>query len=52
MAANSLLVEEAVAALVMLGFPQSAALKAVSKALKDKPGSTIEEVLKIALKIL
>jgi len=49
---NSRLAEEAVAALVMLGFAQAASQKAVSKILKDKPESSIEEVLKIALKML
>ena len=49
---NSKLVEESVAALVMLGFAQVPSQKAVSKILKDKPDSTIEEVLKVALKML
>jgi len=49
---NSELAGEAVSALVMLGFPQVASQKAVAKILKDNPGYTIEEVLKIALKIL
>lgn len=49
---DSKITEEAVAALVMLGFPQAASLKVVSKILKDKPNSTIEEVLKLALKML
>jgi len=46
------LVEESVAALVMLGFSQIPSQKAVAKILKDKPDCTIEEVLKIALKML
>ena len=49
---NTQYAEESVAALVMLGFPQAASQKAVAKILKDKPDSTIEEILKIALKIL
>ncbi|NDW19632.1 Holliday junction branch migration protein RuvA [Dysgonomonas sp. 216] len=49
---DSKIVEESVAALVMLGFPQNVSHKAVSKILKDKPDCTIEEVLKLALKML
>lgn len=49
---DSKITEEAVAALVMLGFPQAPSLKVVSKILKDKPNSTIEEALKLALKML
>lgn len=44
--------EEAVAALVMLGFLQSASQKVVSKILKETPHSTVEEVIKTALKML
>lgn len=44
--------EEAVAALVMLGFLQQASQKAVSKILKDKPDSTVEQIIKTALKML
>lgn len=51
-AINSKLAEEAVAALVMLGFAQAASQKAVAKILKEKPDSSIEEVLKVALKML
>lgn len=51
-ATNKLLAEESVAALVMLGFPQAASQKAVAKILKENPDYTIEEVLKIALKML
>lgn len=43
---------EAVAALVMLGFNQTASLKVVSKIYKEKPDSTIEQVIKTALKLL
>ncbi|WP_101689141.1 Holliday junction branch migration protein RuvA [Dysgonomonas massiliensis] len=44
--------EEAVAALVMLGFVQSASQKVVAKILKESPQSTVEEVIKMALKML
>jgi Holliday junction DNA helicase RuvA len=44
--------EEAVAALVMLGFPQQASQKVVSKILKDKPDNTVEQIIKTALKML
>jgi len=44
--------EEAVAALVMLGFPQQASQKAVTKILKDKPDSAVEQIIKTALKML
>lgn len=43
---------EAVAALVMLGFPQQASQKVVSKILKDKPDCTVEQIIKTALKML
>jgi Holliday junction DNA helicase RuvA len=51
-AINSQYAEESVAALVMLGFPQTASQKAVAKILKDKPDSSIEEILKVALRML
>lgn len=44
--------EEAIAALVMLGFPQQASQKVVNKILKDKPDSKVEEIIKTALKLL
>ncbi|WP_029904486.1 Holliday junction branch migration protein RuvA [Prevotella sp. 10(H)] len=44
--------EEAVAALVMLGFPQQASQKVVARILKDKPDSAVEQVIKTALKML
>ncbi len=43
---------EAVAALLMLGFNQAASQKVVSKISKDKPQSTVEEIIKLALKML
>lgn len=50
--ANSQLAEESVAALIMLGFQQAASQKVVSKILKDSPDSTIEQIIKLALKML
>lgn len=44
--------QEAVAALVMLGFPQQPSQKVVNKLLKDKPDSTVEQIIKAALKLL
>lgn len=49
---NSEVAGEAVAALVMLGFTQVPSQKAVAKILKDKPDSTIEQIIKTALKML
>ena len=49
---NSDLANEAIAALVMLGFPQVASQKVVSKILKSEPNSSIEQVIKMALKML
>lgn len=43
---------EAVAALVMLGFVQSASVKVVRKILSDSPLLTVEQVIKAALKML
>ena len=43
---------EAVSALMMLGFNQVASQKVVSKIIKEKPLSTVEEIIKIALKML
>lgn len=44
--------EEALAALVMLGFSKAASEKAIDSILKEKPGSTIEELIKHSLKRL
>ena len=44
--------DEAVAALVMLGFPQQAVQKVVGKLLKDSPMDKVEDVIKKALKML
>ena len=44
--------DEAVAALVMLGFAQAASQKVVQKLLKENPALKVEEVIKTALKML
>lgn len=44
--------DEAVAALVMLGFPQTASQKTVQKLLKDTPTLSVEALIKTALKML
>lgn len=44
--------EEAVAALVMLGFIPKSSEKVVDKILKDKPTATVEQIIKMALKML
>ena len=44
--------EEAVAALVMLGFPRPAVQKVVTKLLNDNPLVKVEDAIKMALKIL
>jgi len=49
---SSTLASESVAALVMLGFAQVPSQKVVAKILKDNPQSTIEQVIKMALKML
>jgi Holliday junction DNA helicase RuvA len=43
---------EALSALVMLGFAKKDADKAVSKIIKDNPEATVERVIKTALKRL
>lgn len=45
-------VNEAVSALVMLGFPAAAANKVVQGIAKEQPGSTVEQLIKLALKQL
>jgi Holliday junction DNA helicase RuvA len=45
-------VEEAVTALVMLGFTKANVNKAVSAVLKESPGATLEEIIKLSLKRL
>ena len=49
---DNMLSNEATAALVMLGFTQSAAQKAVSKVIEINPSLKIEQVIKQALKLL
>lgn len=49
---NSDVVDGAVAALVMLGFPGSAASKVVQSIAKANPTATIEQMIKLALKEL
>ncbi|MDH6356921.1 Holliday junction branch migration protein RuvA [Parabacteroides sp. PF5-9] len=44
--------EEAVAALVMLGFPKAASQKAVASIQKNTPNLAVEQVIKSALRIL
>lgn len=44
--------EEAVAALVMLGFNQAASQKAVTSILKQDPSAQVEHLIKAALKIM
>lgn len=49
---NTEIYEEAVAALVMLGFAQAPSQKAVTSILKAEPDATVERVIKLALKML
>lgn len=44
--------DEAVAALVILGFPQAASAKAVDKIVNEFPNITVEQVIKNALRML
>ena len=44
--------DEAVAALVMLGFPQTATMKVVQKLLYESPTLKVEAIIKAALKML
>jgi len=44
--------EEAVAALAMLGFNQAASQKVVAKICSDRPSAKVEEIIKVALKML
>ena len=45
-------VEEAITALVMLGFTKANVTKAVNAVLKEKTGATLEDIIKLALKKL
>lgn len=49
---NNDVIDGAVSALVMLGFPSSAANKVVQTIAKNEPQATIEQVIKLALKQL
>lgn len=49
---NGEILEEAVAALVMLGFPKAASQKAVHSILKSSPMLSVEQVIKTALRML
>ena len=51
-AVNNDVIDGAVSALVMLGFPSSAANKVVQSIVKSEPQATIEQVIKLALKQL
>ena len=44
--------KEAISALMMLGFNQMASQKVVAKIVKEKPSTTVEEMIKMALKML
>ena len=49
---NGAVAEEAVAALVMLGFQKAASQKAVTSILKGSPAMAVEQVVKTALRML
>ena len=49
---NHIVVDEAVAALVMLGFQKAASQKVVHTILKGSPGLSVEQVIKTALRML
>ena len=49
---NGAVAEEAVAALVMLGFQKTASQKAVTAILKGSPAMAVEQVIKTALRML
>ena len=44
--------DEAVAALIMLGFTRAAVQKTVGKLLREQPTLKVEEIIKMALKLL
>ena len=50
--ASNSAIEEAVTALVMLGFTKANVNKAVSAVVKEKPSATLEEIIKLSLKRL
>ena len=49
---NNGVAEEAITALVMLGFTKANVNKAVSAVLKETPGASLEEIIKLSLKRL
>ena len=49
---NNAIVEEAVTALVLLGFTKANVNKAVSAVMKENPEATLESIIKLALKKL
>lgn len=49
---NNAAAEEAITALVMLGFTKANVTKAVTAVLKEKPGASLEEIIKSGLKRL
>ena len=52
LAANSLVKDEAVSALAMLGFSVAASQKAADKILKEQPDIKVEQLIKLALKMM
>lgn len=49
---SSELKDEAVSALVMLGFAQAASVKAVDRVMKEQQNLRVEQIIKLALKLL
>ena len=49
---NDIVLEEAVSALIMLGFPKAASDKAVKSILSDDPTTSVEEAVRLALRRL
>ena len=52
LAANSLVKDEAVSALAMLGFSVAASQKTADKILKEQPDIKVEQLIKLALKMM
>jgi len=50
--ANSMVKDEAVSALTMLGFSSAVSQKAVAKLLKEQPDMQVEQLIKLALKMM
>ena len=49
---NNDVIDGAVSALIMLGFPAAATNKVVQSIIKSEPTATVEQVIKLALKQL